>query len=321
MTTGSYTSTDHLVGTSPVFQALLRSVRIVAATEVAVLLLGESGTGKELLAREIHRSSPRADQPFVSLNCAALPEQLAESELFGHCKGAFSGADRHYDGRIRAAEKGTVFLDEVGELSLPIQAKLLRFLECRECQAVGETRPRTVDVRVIAATNRDLSEMVRLGLFRKDLYYRLNIVPLESPSLKERSGDVPLLMNHYMKQLAEQHNLPQPIVTKAAMACLGRYNWPGNIRELRNVCERLVILRAGQQVDVTNLPLEIQCGAVAMKQSETTANGSLKEMEVQLISDALHRTRGNRTHAARLLGITRDTLNYRLKKHALVAAH
>lgn len=317
MTTGSFTSTEALIGSSPIFDALLRSLKIIAATDVSVLLTGESGTGKELLAKELHRSSPRAKQPFVSINCAALPEQLAESELFGHRKGAFSGAESHHEGRIRAAQGGTVFLDEVGELSLPIQAKLLRFLESRECQAVGEVQPRKVDVRVIAATNRNLEEMVRLGQFRQDLYYRLNIVPVELPPLRERAEDVPELVAHYVTLLARQHGLNQPRFTQAAVTRLAQYAWPGNIRELRNLCERLVILRAGQEVDVTNLPREVQGIRSSAGEIRVPAAQSLKDVEVHLITDALRQTQGNRSRAARLLGITRDTLNYRLKKHAL----
>lgn len=309
-----------LLGDSPEFNSVIRSAQIIAATDVTVLVQGESGTGKELMAEALHRASPRRDNPFVAINCAALPEQLVESELFGHRKGAFTGAVENQPGRIQTAEGGTLFLDEIGELPLSIQAKLLRFLESGECQAVGEKSPRRVNVRVIAATNRDLYRQVRQGLFREDLYYRLNVVPLELPPLRQRRGDVPLLLKSLTNRLATQYGLEAPRYSGKALTRLEGYAWPGNIRELRNFCERMVVLLSGRTIEPENLPLEIT------RQQSTASSGpftlpdsgiSLEELEQEMIRQALERTRGNRSRAARLLGLTRDTLLYRIKKYAL----
>lgn len=311
---------DTLLGDSPEFNSIIRSARIIAATDVSVLVLGESGTGKELLAKELHRSSPRRDAPFIAINCAALPEQLVESELFGHRKGAFTGAIEHQQGRIRAAEGGTLFLDEVGELPLTIQAKLLRFLESGECQAVGESAPHKINVRVIAATNRDLYSQVQKGLFREDLYYRLNVVPLELPPLRQRHGDVALLLEQLTARLAARYALEAPRYSSKALTRLEGYAWPGNIRELRNFCERMVVLLSGRTVDPENLPQEIIRQPVAASNGPFTlpdSGISLDELEQEMIRQALERTRGNRSRAARLLGLSRDTLLYRIKKYAL----
>lgn len=311
---------DTLLGNSPEFSSVIRSARIIAATDVTVLVLGESGTGKELLAEALHRASPRRDKAFVAINCAALPEQLVESELFGHRKGAFTGAVESQPGRIRAAEGGTLFLDEIGELPLSIQAKLLRFLESGECQAVGENAPRKAEVRVIAATNRDLYSQVRQGLFREDLYYRLNVVPLELPPLRQRRGDVALLLERLTAELAAQYSLEAPRYSSKALTRLEGYAWPGNIRELRNFCERMVVLLSGRTVEVENLPQDITRpqGAVSSGPFTLPDSGiSLDELEQEMIRQALDRTHGNRSRAARLLGLSRDTLLYRIKKYAL----
>jgi transcriptional regulator with GAF, ATPase, and Fis domain len=311
---------DLLIGDAPEFRSVLRAAQIVAATDVTVLVLGESGTGKELLARAIHDESRRAGQPLVTINCAALPEQLAESELFGHRKGAFTGAVSDQPGRIRSAAGGTLFLDEIGELPLASQAKLLRFLESGECQAVGQGTPEKVDVRVIAATNRDLFAEVRAGRFREDLYYRLNVVPVELPPLRQRQGDLPVLLEHLTRTLARQHGLEPPVYQPDALQALARYSWPGNVRELRNFCERMVVLLSGCAVHATNLPTDL-------RRSDPEPSGEgfmlpeqgirLEELEVQMIRQALQRVQGNRSQAARLLGLTRDTLLYRLKKYAI----
>ncbi|MFA7617790.1 MAG: sigma-54 dependent transcriptional regulator [Thiohalomonadaceae bacterium] len=309
-----------LLGESPEFLATVRSAQVAAATDVTVLLLGESGTGKEMLACAMHESSRRSGRPFMALNCAALPEALAESELFGHAKGAFTGAVAGSSGRIRAAEGGTLFLDEIGELPLAIQAKLLRFLETGEVQAVGEATTRRVDVRVIAATHRDLHQEVQAGRFRADLYYRLNIIPLELPPLRERTGDIPLLLSAFTARLSQQHDLEPPLYQASTLAMLERYRWPGNVRELRNLCERMVILFAGRYVTPENLPYEIRAESrPADGASFVLPNGGirLEELEQTMIRQALERTHGNRSHAARLLGLTRDTLLYRLKKYAI----
>jgi DNA-binding NtrC family response regulator len=312
-----------LLGKSGEFAAVIRAARIAAMTDVLILILGESGTGKELLAQAIHQHSRRKQGPFIAINCAALPETLAESELFGHRKGAFTGAIADQQGRIQAANGGTLFLDEVGELSLSIQAKLLRFLETGECQVIGKTRADKVDTRVIAATHRDLYIQTQRGEFRQDLYYRLNIVPLELPPLRKRLDDLEMLLHTFTTQLAQQHNLSPPHYSKATLKQLRRYAWPGNIRELRNFCERLLVLFSGKTIEPTNLPREIiQSGKTAVfHQSdgftlpETGIN--LQALEIQMIRQALHKTYGNRSQAARLLGLTRDTLLYRMKKYAI----
>ncbi len=307
-----------LLGDAPEFRAVTRSAQITAATDVTVLILGESGTGKELLAQAIHRESGRCDAPFVALNCAALPEALAESELFGHRKGAFTGAVSNNLGRIRAANGGTLFLDEVGELPLNIQAKLLRFLESGECQPVGDTAAHRSDVRVLAATHRDLYAQVQAGRFREDLYYRLNVVPLELPPLRERSGDVRQLLRALTGELAKKHGLQPPVYSPQAVEALERYRWPGNVRELRNFCERMVVLFSGRIVEIQNLPREVREKEAEPPLFSLPDGGiHLEELEKQMIRQALHKTYGNRSRAARLLGLTRDTLLYRIKKYAI----
>ena len=308
-----------LIGQAPNFESMLRSARMVAATDVTVLIIGETGTGKEVLAQALQQSSPRASRPFVTINCAALPEALAESELFGHKKGSFTGATGNQQGRLPAANTGTVFLDEVDSLPLPLQAKLLRFLETGEIQPVGETATQTVDVRVIAATNANLHDRISRGEFRRDLYYRLNVVPLEIPPLRERIGDVQVLLTHFINQFTKEHDLPKVSITKNAMNRLIAYPWPGNVRELRNVCERLCILLAGRIIDENNLPPEIVSRLPTVKpQIDLPECGiNLEQVEIDLIRQALERTNGNRTRSAKLLGISRDTLMYRMQKHGL----
>lgn len=310
---------EALIGQSPNFEALLRSARMVAATDVTVLIVGETGTGKEVLANALRQQSPRTSEAFVTLNCAALPEALAESELFGHRKGSFTGAVAHQVGRLPAADGGTLFLDEVDSLAIPLQAKLLRFLESGEIQPVGETSPQRVDVRVIAATNADLHAKIGRGEFRKDLYYRLNVVPLEIPPLRERVGDIQLLLNHFMNLFAQEHRLPLATFSRSAMSRLCSYPWPGNVRELRNVCERLSILMAGRVIEENNLPGEISNRMPESKPMFCLPEFGieLEQLEVDLIKQALNRTNGNRSRSARLLGISRDTLLYRMQKHGI----
>ncbi|MGK0673051.1 MAG: sigma-54 dependent transcriptional regulator [Halothiobacillaceae bacterium] len=307
---------------SPLMETVIRSAQIVARTDVTVLLTGETGTGKDLMARALHEASPRAGGPFVAINCAALPESLAESELFGHRRGAFTGALEDRPGHVRSAHGGTLFLDEVGELPLAVQAKLLRFLESGECMPVGDSRVLQADVRVIAATHADLAALVREGRFREDLYYRLQVVPLELPALRERSGDIDMLLNHFLWHFAGEHGVPMPKLSQEARAILRRHRWPGNVRELRNLAERLVVLFHGSTVELGNLPREITQAA-----AKVTMGGhgfllpeegvDLEWLESELIRQALERSRGNKSRAARLLGITRDTLLYRLKKFSL----
>jgi DNA-binding NtrC family response regulator len=308
-----------LIGQSPNFESLLRSAQMVAATDVTVLVIGETGTGKEVLAHALQQHSPRVNKPFVTLNCAALPESLAESELFGHRKGAFTGAVGNQTGRLQVADGGTVFLDEVDSLPTALQAKLLRFLETGEIQPVGENHTQSVDVRIIAATNANLHEKMGKGEFRKDLFYRLNVVPMEIPPLRERMSDIQLLLQHFMQQFAEEHKLPEASFSKAAMNRLTSYSWPGNVRELRNVCERLSILLAGRVIEETNLPPEIVNRIPVQKPlfHLPELGIELEKVEMDLIRQALTRTNGNRSRSARLLGISRDTLLYRMQKYGI----
>jgi DNA-binding NtrC family response regulator len=308
-----------MIGQSPNFEALLRSARMVAVTDVTVLIVGETGTGKEVLANALQQHSPRAGKPFITLNCAALPEAIAESELFGHRRGAFTGAVANQQGRLPAADQGTLFLDEVDSLPLPLQAKLLRFLETGEIQPVGDTQTEKVDVRVIAASNVNLQEKISRGEFRKDLYYRLNVVPLEIPPLRERMGDIQLLLNHFIKRFAAEHKLSAPTFGKSALGRLQAHPWPGNVRELRNLCERLSILLAGRVIEESNLPGEIVNRPQDQKPlfALPEFGVELEKVEIDLIRQALVRTDGNRSRSARLLGISRDTLLYRMQKYGL----
>lgn len=313
---------QYLLGQSGEFRSVIRAARIVAMTDVTVLIEGESGTGKELLAQAIHHHSSRTNGPFMAVNCAALPEALVESELFGHRKGAFTGAYASQQGRIQATTGGTLLLDEVGELPLGVQAKLLRFLETGECQVIGQTWVDKVDTRVIAATNRDLYAQMQKGEFRADFYYRLNIVPLELPPLRKRLDDLEMLLLTFTQQLAQHHKLLAPHYTKATLKQLKNYQWQGNIRELRNFCERMLILLSGKTIEPTHLPREFHSQKAAFSlpsQGFTLPDEgiNLETFEIQMIRQALHKTYGNRTQAARLLGLTRDTLLYRLKKYAI----
>lgn len=316
---------DHfnsIIGKSPVFESVLRSAKMVAATDVTVLIKGDTGTGKEVLATAIQKESARKNKPFVTLNCAALPEGIVESELFGHRKGAFTGASANKQGIFQAAHEGTLFLDEINSLPMAIQAKLLRFLETGECLAVGDTKPYRVDVRVIAATNIDLNKQIAEKTFRQDLYFRLNVVPLELPNLKDRTEDIEHLIKHFVSQFATEHSIQAPVFSKQTIKKLRSYEWPGNIRELRNMCERLSILLAGRTVEPENLPHEFS--ACINVESELPGGFKLPEvglsldsLEADLIHQALARTNGNRSKSARLLGISRDTLLYRIQKHGM----
>ncbi len=303
-----------LIGNSPAFRQLLNTAQLVAATRASVMISGESGCGKENLARHLHLHSPLANKPFIAVNCANLPENLVESELFGHRRGAFSNAMNDRDGLVRTAHNGTLFLDEIGELPLTAQAKLLRFLENGEILPLGCDRPVQVNVRVIAATNCDLEQMVKAGRFRADLFYRLQVVPMDVPPLRERVGDIALLTEHFVKLAAAKHDLPLISFSPEALRVLRDYPWPGNIRELKNLCERLTILCNGQRepLGADNLPLNLREKKMAMA---SKASLSLEKNERDMILHALEQCKGNRTHAAKMLGITRYTLLYRIKKH------
>ncbi len=313
---------NSIIGQSPVFESLLRSAKVVASTDVTVLIKGDTGTGKEVLATSIQKYSVRADKPFITLNCAALPEGLVESELFGHRKGAFTGANSNKQGIFQSVDGGTLFLDEINSLPLSIQSKLLRFLETGECLAVGDTKPYFVDVRIIAATNTDLQTQIQLGSFRQDLFFRVNVVPLELPPLRQRAEDIELLTKHFLQRFAKDYNIALASFSKQTLKVLREYAWPGNIRELRNLCERMSILLSGRIVEPENLPLEFTASTQI-----ATSNGSpftlpevglkLDALEADMIHQALQRTNGNRSKSARLLGVSRDTLLYRIQKHGL----
>lgn len=317
---------DHFstnIGKTPIFESIIRSAKMVASTDVTVLIKGETGTGKEVLATAIQSESARADKPFITLNCAALSEGLIESELFGHKKGSFTGAIANKQGLFHAANGGTLFLDEINSLPMSMQTKLLRFLESGECLAVGETKPYHVDVRIIAATNANLNQLIDQGDFRQDLYFRLNVVPIELPPLSQRTEDIDSLIKHFVKQFSSEHNINSPKFSKRALKVLQGYKWPGNIRELRNLCERLCILLAGQTIEPENLPHEFTSCIPTPEGSAfllPELGISLEDLEADMIHQALARTNGNRSKSARLLGISRDTLLYRIQKHG-IATH
>jgi len=316
--------TETILGHSPELEAVLRAAQLVAKADCPVLILGESGTGKEELARMLHRLSPRSGRPFVAVNCGALPAELAESELFGHRRGAFTGADRDHPGFVGAAEGGTLFLDEIGDLPLALQPKLLRFLEHGERQALGDPRARRADVRVLAATHRDLHAASDQGSFRRDLFYRLHVVPLELPPLRLRGNDVLLLAEHFLAEFARTHQAAAPRLSRSARRALLAHPWLGNVRELRHLCERLALLLPGQMLGPENLGLRHGSGA---RQTLSAETGSLVQLpaeglefealEHDLLRQAMERTRGCKARAARLLGLSRNTLLYRLKKHAI----
>ena len=308
-----------LLGRSEAMRELVEMVETVAPTEATVLVSGESGTGKELVARAIQAASTRRDKPFVTINCAALAENLLESELFGHEKGAFTGADRRREGRFVQAHGGTLFLDEIGEMPLSLQAKLLRVLQQGEVQRVGCDETIKVDVRVIAATNRVLADEVAAGRFREDLFYRLNVIGLEVPPLRARREDIPLLASTFLERHAAANRKTIKGFTPQAMDAMLRYGWPGNVRELENAVERAVILSGGEYVADRALPLAVQNAPVPDADGEELALGSmsLEDVERKAIEATLRETEDNKSEAARRLGITRATLHSKLKKYGL----
>ena len=306
-----------IIGSSAPMVALWDLIVHVAPTEATVLINGESGTGKELVASALHHKSLRSSGPFVKVNCAALAETLLESELFGHERGAFTGADRRREGRFVQAHGGTLFLDEIGETSPAMQAKLLRVLQEHELQRVGGQETIRVDVRIIVATNRDLEEEVAAGRFRAALSYRLNVVELEVPPLRDRHGDIPLLATYFLRRFADKNNRTVSGITPECMDILNRYPWPGNVRELEHCIERGVILMRGDYLDVNALPLAVQRWAGANEPRETGEPSTLKEAERALILKTLEETGGNRSEAARRLQITRKTLLNKLKSYGI----
>ena len=308
-----------IVGHSPALESMIRTAQIVAATDVHILIEGETGTGKELMAQALQKSSARADKPFVIINCAALPAELIESLLFGHEKGAFTGATERKDGYVQKAQNGTLFLDEIGELPLPLQAKLLRFVENGECQRVGSHETEIVDVRILAATHRNLLQCIKEGSFRQDLFYRLSVVTLRLPTLKERRGDIAELAKHFLTDAAKRNHTTASIFSHEALAQLKHYAWPGNIRELKNVCEHVSALLPGEIIEKNNLPLEIREHKNQSQSGYTLPEHGIdmELLEIDLIKQALSHADGNKSKAAKLLGLSRDAFMYRLKKHDL----
>ena len=314
-------NTGDIIGRSRVMVELLETVALVAPTEATVLITGESGAGKELIASAIHLNSPRREKPFIQLNCAAITETLLESELFGHEKGAFTGADRRKDGRFGLANRGSIFLDEISEMSVAMQAKLLRVLQEKEIQRVGGEEVLRVDVRVIAATNRDLRAEIKGGRFREDLYYRLNVVALAVPALRERREDIPLLAQHFLDSFAEKNRKHIKGFTPQAMDRLVRYDWPGNVRELMNAVERGVILCRGDYVSEMDFPLSVSDVPAPEREAvreELLADLPLEEVEKVTILKTLESAGGNKSETARRLGITRRTLHKKLKKYGVM---
>jgi len=306
---------DQIIGSSPALQEVLALCEKVASSNATVLLLGRSGTGKELIARAVHHSSGRQDKPFVAINCAALPEGLLESELFGHEKGSFTGAVARKQGRFELAHNGTLFLDEIGDLSPAIQIKLLRVLQEKEFVRVGGTGTITTDARIIAATNCDLKGAIQEGRFREDLYYRLNVFPIVIPPLSQRREDIPLLVDYFIHKVSAELNVAAPEISGQAMSMMTVYDWPGNIRELRNVIERAVLLSDGVRIDGRQLPRELTGGKP--EQASSATNRSLWDHERSMIVDALGQAKWNQSQAARALGISRDNLRYRIKKYKI----
>jgi two-component system NtrC family response regulator len=308
-----------LIGATPVMQDLYRTIDKVAATDATVLVVGESGTGKELVARTLHRASGRGDGPFVAVNCAAIPESLIESELFGHEKGAFTGAHRRREGRFEEADGGTLFLDEIASMPLALQATLLRVLQDRRVTRLGGSGEIEVDVRVVAASNRDLPEEVRQGRFREDLYYRLNVVPVELPPLRDRRDDIPLLAAALLERAAARHGREVAAMPPAVVRALMEHGWPGNVRELANAVERMVLLAEDGRLDVNDLPPAVR-GSDGERDAPVRLPAEGLEwdaMEKSLLQQAVERSAGNRAAAARLLGLSYKAFLYRLEKHGL----
>ena len=317
-----------IIGDSPALASALELARRAARFDCPILITGESGTGKELLARALHRSSERCEKSLVPVNCPAIPKELVESELFGHAKGAFTGATNARIGRFDAANGGTLFLDEIGEMDMSMQAKLLRVLQDYQVTPVGEVRSHHVDVRIIAATNRDLDEEIEGGRFREDLFYRLTVLQIHLPPLRERREDVPALIEHLLATLSAERGVTPPALTPEAREALCSYDWPGNIRELRNIIDRLVILHSGRRLAKSDLPPKIQRpaprAASGSLDMELPSDGmdlraELARLEESLIRQALLATAGNKNQAAQLLGLKRTTLVEKLRKPLAMA--
>ncbi len=316
---------DRIVGSSPSMQKMFHLLRSVASTNSTLLITGESGTGKELVARAVHELSPRRDAPFVSVNCAALPEALLESELFGHMKGAFTDAHQTKKGLFETAHRGTLMLDEVGETSLPMQAKLLRALQEKRVRRVGATEEVEVDVRVVAATNRPLEAMVKARTFREDLYYRLNVIPVPVPALRDRVEDIPLLADFFLRRFVAEMEKDVHGIAREALQAMMAYPWPGNVRELENAIQRAVAFESGPTLQVASLPDTLTRTSPASEVEGELPTGfdldaHLLEIEARIVRQALDQAQGDRTEASRLLGISPRSLRYLLGKHRFADA-
>ena len=311
-------SFEGILGNSPKLQEVIDRVKLVAPSRATILIEGESGTGKELIAQALHQASPRARGPFIAVHCAALSESLLESEIFGHERGSFTGATERRIGRFEAANGGTLFLDEIGEISPSTQVKLLRFLETKSIERVGGSKPIELDVRLLAATNRNLEQLVRDGKFREDLFFRLNVVRIFLPPLRERAEDIPLLLAHYLKVFSEENKLPPLTLEPGALRTLQAYAWPGNIRELRNFCENAVVLHHGGALTEYDLDAKYRGAVAAPSAAPGTTPApagnplSVAQNERRLLREALIKARGNRTKAADFMGISRRTLHRKL---------
>ncbi len=311
---------ENIIGRSPNLLYVLDVAGRAAQSDSTVLINGETGTGKEPLAKAIHFNSPRRNQPFVAINCGAIPRDLLESELFGHLKGSFTGAIAHKKGRIEMAHGGTLFLDEIGEMPGELQVKLLRVIQEREIEKLGATEPTRVDVRLVAATHRNLAAMIEDGAFREDLYYRLAVIPLELPPLRERPDDIPDLVNFFFDRAKQRVNRPQLAFPPALLPYFHGYRWPGNIRELENILERIAVLARTNEVTLADLPPKVAAAnstLSAVQLDLPTSGISLENVEKELILKALEKCDWNQTHAAKYLDISRKTLIYRMEKHGL----
>lgn len=307
---------DGIMGQSSALESVLEKVRLVGPSKATVLLTGETGTGKELFAQAIHQNSDRSRSSFIPVHCAALPSNLLESELFGHEKGAFTGASEKRIGRFESANGGTLFLDEIGEIDGSTQVKLLRFLESKSIERLGSSKTLELDVRLVCATNRDLQKMVQQGNFREDLYYRLNVITIELPPLRERGDDLTLLLTHFLSEYSAENGFDPPNLSSDTFAILKNYSWPGNVRELRNFCENLVVLKRGKEITPYDLDPRFTTlsPSVDSNKNEIKTSLSVEENEKQLLRNALLESHGNRTKAAELMGISRRTLHRKLDR-------
>jgi DNA-binding NtrC family response regulator len=316
---------DQLIGVSEELQDVLRLIDRVAETDSTILILGESGTGKELVARAIHYNSRRAANPLIPVNCGAIPENLLESELLGHVKGSFTGAVQSKMGRFEMANDGSIFLDEIGDMSLRLQVKILRVIQEKKFEPVGSTKTVEVDVRIIAATHRNLEELVEKGEFREDLYYRLNVIPIHVPSLRQRVCDIPVLVEHFLKSYSDANHVPPPRLPEEIMSVFMNYKWPGNVRELENTVERLVVLRQGQEIRMTDLPDKFlkmsdtifRNAGLHIPEAGIDLKNAVDDFENTLILKALEKTNWNKNRAANLLHLNRTTLVEKIKKKQL----